>query len=224
VRPYSSVRLFGLALTTLFAIEASVRACTMAPPLRQEMGESDAAFALRREAQEAEATKTPEQHELELQGRLWDDSDLVFIGRYDKIRAKGKVYPSPKKQKQVRKASDKSLPPEPLEPPIFLPFYDGGEAHIVSVLTLKGTTPFQPAWYYVGGTNSCGGSNDGSLGSTFLNQDVVIFASWNDRYQLIKGKEVRSKYLDLYGIAPEDVIEPRLRPLVSGLVKAVPEE
>jgi hypothetical protein len=219
-----SAAIVTVAATAALLLSTIASACVPSPPLQQEAGESGAAFALRREVQEAEARKTPEQHELKKQTELWDNSDLVFIGRYDKIKVKGKVYPSPKKPQQVRKAGTKPPPLEPEEPPIFLPFFDGGEAHIVSVRTLKGTAPFQPAWYYIGGNNSCGGSNDGSLGSTFINQDVIIFASWQNRYQLIRGKEVHSKYLDLYGIAPEDVTEPRLKALLSDLGSALPAE
>ncbi|MEP7348362.1 MAG: hypothetical protein ABI668_00235 [Sphingorhabdus sp.] len=207
---------------TVFAASAMLMfsniaiACVVEPAFLQDAGESDEAFEVRHKQREIELNKTPEQRELELQAWHWDNSDMVFIGRYEKIKVDGKIYPRSKKLNSVR-GKTKVPQPEPIEPPIFIPFFGGGEAYITPFQTLKGSEAFQPSWHYVGGITTCGTRMDGSLGLTWVDEDVIVFARWADRYRWVKGKEVKSKYLDLFGIAPKDVTEPRLAAALSDI-------
>jgi hypothetical protein len=209
----------GLLSAAFLTFEGPLMACVMAPPLVQRQDESDEAFAARKKVEEADANKTPEQRELELQAQLWENSDIVFVGRFEKIKVKGKAYPSPKSPNRL--AAKRGAPPmlEPPEPPILIPFFEGGEAFIKSVYRLKGNILFEPRWHYVGGITSCGNAMDGSLGTSFIGENVIIFASWEEQYQWVDGKEIKSKYLDLYGLKPDQVFELRLQVALANLSK-----
>ncbi len=209
--------LLGAALV---ASAVPAAACTPAPPLRRETGESDGAFEVRRQAHEAEAQKTPEQFELEEQARLWDEADKVFVGHIEAVKIMGHVYPRPKKRRDYRKKRGVIPPILPSEPIAMLPFPNGGEVHIRSLRLLKGEEDFKTSWHFVGGMNSCGSINDGALAFAYTEMELIIFASWQNLYQYVGGKEVASKRLNLYGLNFDEVKDRRLLTAIAGSYKA----
>jgi hypothetical protein len=210
---------FGLAsfsLATMAAQASPAYTCTIRSEIYQQAGESDEAFEVRRKADAAERNKTPEQRELEHQAWLWDNSHIVFIGQIEALRVNGKIYPRPKGQQIYLDKRGKVLPPPPDEPLVILPFEGGGEVQIRSVRLLKGETDFKTRWHFVGGMDTCGGRPGGALGFVRPKDELIIFARWQDLYQVISGKEVTSKYLDLYGVNFDAVTEQRLLAALSG--------
>ncbi len=210
-QPHRCIASVLLALAvTLIPIPAA--ACRPDPPLMQEPGESDASFELRRKQAEAEAAKTPEQRELEFQARLWEESEMVFVGQVVRVKLDGKIYPRLQKPKPKSSRKGRILPPVPIEPPLFMPYGEGHEAFIRSLRMLKGSATIKPSWHYVGGITSCGGTNDGSLGSVYPGETVIIFGGWGER---VDGRNVVTKYLDMHGLTPDEIAEPRLKAAID---------
>ena len=198
----------------LLAWAAPAVACKLAPPLRQEEGENDAAFEVRRKLAEAEEHKTPEQRELEFQGLLWEQSEMVFVGQVVRVKIDGKVYPRPEMPQRKGAKKPRIPPPVPMiEPVPFLAYGKGHEAYIRSVRMLKGNDSFKPSWHNVGGVTNCGGTNDGSLGSVYPGEKVLVFASWGSRSN---GNDIVTRYLDLHGLQMDEIVEPRLKAAMEG--------
>jgi hypothetical protein len=151
--------------------------------------------------------KTPEERELIKQAPLWDAYEFVFLARIEKIKIGEKIWPQP--PPKPKRSKREPLPPEP-PVPVIQPFDESHEAFIRPVKWLKGSESFKPSWRIVGGSNTCGGSVDGSLGYTYPVQEVVIFANWATRIRTLRGKDVSSQYLHFYGLKREEIVDPKI--------------
>jgi hypothetical protein len=171
-------------------------------------------FADQEAARLAYEKKSPDERALIEQTRLWDENEIIFFARVEKIKLRGKIYP-PTEPKQL-KSRDRKVPAPPAS--VFVPFPQFGEsyqAYLRPVSWIKGPPSFVPSWQPVGGVTSCGSSTDGSLGFSYPGNEIIIFANWASTSQMVHGKWVNSKYLRLYGIGRDQLLEPRILSALS---------
>lgn len=160
--------------------------------------------------------KTPQERALIEQAGLWDNHEFIFVARIDKIKIDGKIYPQPQKKKTTPKSAktknsrDIVLPPIPAPMPV-VPMGGQYEAFIRPVHWIKGTPSFTAAWRSVGGWNSCGSMPDGALAYSDPDDEFIIFANWATRVSDKKGLQIEDKYLQLYGLEPAELIDPRIK-------------
>lgn len=172
-------------------------------------GRAEQWFADREAARIVDEQKSPEERALIKQARYWDEHEIIFFARVEKIKLRGKVFPPPEPKQPKRGAGKKPVPPVPVFVPV-LQFGESYQAYLRPVRWIKGAKEFSPSWQQVGGITSCGSSTDGSLGFSYPGNEVIIFAKWATTSELVRGKWVSSKHLRLYGISPEELIEPRI--------------
>lgn len=193
-------------------------ACVMASPPSCESTESEAIclgraqkwFADQEAARIAYEKKSPEERALIEQAQLWDSHEIIFLSRVEKIRLRGNVYPQPEPKLPKRRAGKMPIPPPPIPVPAFPKFGESYEAYLRPIQWIKGPDDFVASWQHVGGMTSCGSSVDGDLAYSYPGDQIVIFSEWATYSQVVRGKWVSTKYLRLFGLNREELVEPRI--------------
>ena len=161
--------------------------------------------------------KTPEERALIEQAQLWDNYEFIFVARIDKIKVDGQISPqSPTKKTTPKSAKTKNPkgpvpPPIPVSPAAFRSFGKSYEAFIRPVRWIKGAPAFSAAWRSVGGMNSCGTMPDGALAYSDPDDEFIVFANWATKVSYKNGLKIEDKYLQLYGLEPAELIDPRIK-------------
>jgi hypothetical protein len=208
---------FAIALLA-FAVPATPAiSCSIARP-SCEASEGEAAClerikqldAAQEAARVAYEKKTPQERALIEQAKLLGSHEFIFLAKVEKIKLRGKVYPQPEPKQPTRIARKGPVPP-PEAPFIAFPEYgESYEAYLNPIRWIKGNKVFSPSWQNVGGWTSCGLSNDGSLASSYPDDEIIIFANRASASKMVKGAWVSSEFLSLYGIDRQDLIEPTI--------------
>ncbi len=182
-------------------------------------------YADQEAARVAYEKKTPQERALIEQAQLWEDHEIIFLARVEKVKLDGKIYPQPRPK--LAKARKGKLPPPPA--PVLIPPMFTGRGHdsfIRPIGQIKGPPTFAASWQYVGGITSCGNTPDGSLGYAYPGDEVIIFASPASRSRQVRGKWESEEYLSLFGLSRAELVEPRILAALSGGVpsKAEPKQ
>jgi hypothetical protein len=213
------IGIVGGAIFSLATSSIPTFACQPASPPSCEASESQEICLKRAEQWYAEQEaariayekKTPEERTLIEQARLWDDHEIIFLARIERIKLKGKIYPqlAPKARKPI---AGKKPPLPPQIPPVVFPqFGESYSAYIRPVRSIKGPAAFTASWQDVGGMTSCGPYRDGSLSYSYPGDEIVIFANWATTSHMVRGKWVSSEFLSFYGVDQDEVVEPRIK-------------
>ncbi len=226
MRLTGNIRLFFLAMVgaTLLVPANPAIACVPDRPPPCDVSEgaevcqkrAEQWFAEQEAARIAYEKKTPEERTLIEQARLWDDHEIIFLARVEKIKINGKIYPQPIPKPRKPRAGKRPPPPLQIPPPVFVPFGESYSAYIRPIRSIKGPSAFTASWQDVGGMTSCGPGKDGSLSTSYPGDEVVIFANWAHSYRTVRGKEIESTYLDLFGLSRDDLVEPRIKAALAG--------
>ena len=212
----------SMAAVLISLLATQALACVLASPPSCQATESDqtclersrAWYAAEETARIALEKKSPSERALIEQDRLWDDHEIIFLARIDKIRLRGKVFPQ-REPKAVKSQNGKRpSPPIPLPVPAFRSHGERYEAYIRPLRQIKGATAFAASWQEVGGMTTCGSSTDGALAFSSPGDEIIIFANWAIRSRMVRGKWVSSDYLSLYGVDREGLVEPRILALI----------
>ena len=224
----SSKEISSLAALLVTFSGGPVAACVMATPPSCEATESEAACAERAQQWYAEQEaarliyekKSPAERALDEQTQLWDDNEIIFLARVEKIKLRGIVYPQP--EPKAPKPRKGKIPP-PLAPVLIPPLFSGQghDALIRPIRQIKGPPAFSASWQYVGGVTSCGNTLNGALAYTYPGGDVIVFARWASRSRQVRGKWVSTDYLSLNGLNRDELVEPRI---VAALAEALPSK
>jgi hypothetical protein len=208
----------GLAALLVTISGGPVAACVVAAPPSCEATESEAAcqtrakqwYADREAARIADEKKTPAERALVEQSQLWDQKALIFLARVEKIKLHEKIYPLPEPKQPTRRSGKRPAPVPPAYVPVIPHLGEMYQAYLRPIRWIKGPQDFSASWQDVGGMTSCGPSTDGSLAFSYPGDEIIVFADWVSRSQLIRGEWVSSEYLRLYGIDRADLVEPRI--------------
>ena len=166
-------------------------------------------FADQEAARIAYEKKSPEERALIEQARLWDENEIIFFARVEKIKLRGKVYPPPEPKQPKRSAGKEPAPPVPIFEPA-AQFGESYQAYLRPVSWIKGPQEFSPSWQPVGGMTSCGSSTDGSLAFSYPGDEIIIYANRATTSRMVRGNWVSSEILSLYGVDREELVEPRI--------------
>jgi hypothetical protein len=212
----------GGALITLALISSPAFACVpdIPPPCEANEGTETCRKLAQQWYAEQEIErieyekKTPAERELIRQAQLWDGHQIIFLARIEKIKLRGKIYPEPRpKAKMPKSGNGPPPPPHPLQP-VLVPLGESFSAYIRPIKSIKGPADFAASWQGVGGMTSCGPGMDGSLSFSYPGDEIVIFAKWAS--STTGDLKVVTKFLHLYGVDLDEVVEPRIRAVFAG--------
>ena len=215
---FSLAKFLSMAVSLTAISGSQATACVLPSPPSCESTESEAVCLERAQKwyadQEASRIeyekKTPEERALIEQTRLWDSTEIIFLARVEKIKLRGKVYLQPEPKLPKRPAGKMPIPPPRVPMPAFPKYGETYEAYLRPIQWIKGPKDFVASWQSVGGMTSCGSSNDGDLAYSYPGDQIVIFSDWATYSQLVRGKWASTKYLSLYGLNREELVEPRI--------------
>jgi hypothetical protein len=163
--------------------------------------------------------KTPAERELIRQAQLWDGHEIIFLARIEKIKLRGKIYPEPRPKAKKPKSGNGPPPPPRLLQPVHVPFGESYSAYIRPIQSIKGPADFIASWQDVGGMTSCGSGMDGSLSFSYPGDEIVIFANWAS--STTGSLKVWTKFLNLYGVDMDKIVEPRIRTRFASVDKPI---